>query len=119
MFPPLYTVLSSDSAVTDIVDGRIYPHGEAPQDVTRPYVTWQVVSAVPENGIDCPPDIDAWSIQINCLSMTSAGVIQLAEAVRNAVQPFGHITNIPINQRDAETRLYWIAMDMDWWYLRD
>jgi hypothetical protein len=118
MFPPVYTALSGDSDVGSIVGTRIYPHGEAPQDVTRPYVTWQVVSAVPENGISCAPDIDVWSIQINCLHTTSAGVVQLAESVRNAIQTYGHVTNIPINQRDTETRLYWIALQVDWWYSR-
>lgn len=118
MLPPLYTLLSTTSAVSAIVSTRIYPHGEAPQDATQPYVTWQMISGVPENSLSESPDIDRCTLQVNCWHQTSSGIVALATAVRTALETIGHVTGVPINQRDTETRLYWIAIQVDWLYNR-
>lgn len=114
MLPPLYAALVTAPAVVAIVADRIYPHGEAPQDVTRPYITWQMINGTPENSLSDLPDIDRCTLQINCWHPTSTGVVQLATAARAAVESHGHVTGIPVNQREPETRLYWIAIQMDW-----
>lgn len=118
MLPPIYTILGSDAAVAAIVGDRIYPHGDAPQGVTQPYVTWLVVSGVPENGISDAPDIDRIGVQIDCWHPTSAGVVTLASAVRLAVEPHGHVTTISLNGRDPDTRLYRFAVELDYWLSR-
>lgn len=118
MLPPLYALLFAASSVAAIVSTRIFPHGDAPQDTTQPYITWQMVSGVPENSLSDAPDIDRCTLQINCWHPTSAGVISLATAVRAAVEPAGHVTGVPVNQRDTATRLYWIALQMDWFLSR-
>jgi hypothetical protein len=77
-----------------------------------------MIGNVPQNTMSEVPQIDAVSIQIDCYHQSPTGVIDLATAVRNAIEPYAHITNIPINERDAETKLYRIAIDIDWWYSR-
>jgi Protein of unknown function (DUF3168) len=114
MLPPIYDILFAATAVSAIVGTRIYPHGEAPQDVTRPYVTWFLVAGVPENALDCAPDIDRSTVQIDCWHQTSAGVVQLASAVRNAIEPHAHVTNLFLNQLEPETRLYRFALQLDY-----
>lgn len=114
MLPPIYNILSTDPAVAAVVGARIYPHGEAPQHVTRPYVTWYLVASVPENELGGAPDIDKASLQVDCWDLTSVGVMQLAQVVRDALQPHCVLTAFLLDQRDTETRLYRFAIQADY-----
>lgn len=118
MLPPVYSTLRASSAVVDIVGDRIGQHGEIEQDAARPYITWQLIGGVPENQLSDVPDTDLIQVQLNCWHATSAGVEALAEAARDAVEPYAHITGYPVDQREAETRLHWIAIQVDWWLNR-
>lgn len=118
MLPPIYALLSGTSAVTALVSNRIYPHGEAPQDVTEPYVTWFLVAGAPLLRLEGTPDRDQCMIQLECWHPTSAGVVTLATAVRNALETVCHVTGISLNQRDFETRLYRLAIQADYWLSR-
>jgi hypothetical protein len=116
MLPPIYTILAGDAAVAAIVGDRIYPHGDAPQGGgTQPYVTWFVVSSAPENGVSDAPTVDRVAVQIDCWHPTSAGVVALASAVRLAVEQHAHVTTISLDTRDADTRLYRFAVELDYW----
>lgn len=114
MLPPVYRTLHDDAAVKAIVGTRIYAHGDAPPDTERPYITWQVIVGTPENSLADAPDIDRWVLQINCWHPQEADVETLAKAVRDVVQQHGYVTDMPGNRRDTETKLYWIAIRMDW-----
>lgn len=114
MLPPIYNILSADADVAAIVGTRIYPHGEAPQNVNRPYVTWFLVASVPENDLGGAPDIDRSTVQIDCWHQTAIGVVELARAARFAIEPYAHITNIFLNQREPETKLYRFALQLDY-----
>lgn len=118
MLPPIYPILSGAAPVASIVATRIYPHGEAPQDVTKPYVTWFMVTGVPESGISDLPDIDQCTVQIDCWHQTSSGIVALATAARNAIEPYANVTSIPVNGREKETGLYRIAIQADYWLAR-
>lgn len=118
MLPPIKTTLTQSSAVTNIVSRRIYRHGEAPQDTTWPYITWQLVSGVPENNLSDLPPIDRQSVQVDCWHQTDRGVEELAIAARNALEPSAHMTAINTNLREPETKLYRIGMQFDWWLHR-
>ncbi len=117
MLPPLFTTLKASADVKAIVGTnppRIYRHGEAPQDVSRPYVTWQLVGDAPENQLSGLPPTDRSTPQVDCWHQTDAGVELLARAVRDAIEPYAHMTGIVINLREPETRLYRIGMQFDW-----
>lgn len=118
MLPPIYAILSAAPAVTAIAGTRIYPHGEAPQDTARPYVTWFVVSAPPELVLDGSPPSDRFTIQVDCWHQTSAGLVQLTQAARAALESQCHVTNIILNQRDPETMLYRMALQLDFFVSR-
>lgn len=118
MLPPIYTILSGNSAVAAIVATRIFPHGEAPQDVGKPYITWFMVTGVPENSLNCVPDIDRCTIQIDCWHQTSAGIVSLTAAARTALEVYGHVTGVIINQREPETKLYRMAIQFDYFLNR-
>ena len=115
MLPPIYTWLKASNAVKNIIGTtpRAYRHGDAPQDTTKPYVTWALVGGVPDNELSSVPVSDRYTIQVDCWHNTDKGVEDLAEAVRDAVESHAHMTSMPINGRDAETKLYRIALQFD------
>lgn len=124
MLPEVFPILSSASAVTDLVGtapSRIYRHGSAPQNVQAPYITWFVASGAPENNLDSLPPIDRYTIQIDCWSASNGSnqVEQMAIAVRDAMEPHAHMTGIPVNTKDFETQKYRIGMLFDFWRPRD
>lgn len=121
MLPPVFQALKSSTAVKDIVGQnppRIYRHGEAPQEVQQPYITWFVVTTTPENNLSGLPPCDLIPVQVDCWHPTDAGIVLLATAVRDAIEPLAHMTGMPINTRDRETKLYRIALQFDWWINR-
>lgn len=118
MLPPIYPALAADSDVAAIVGSRVYPHADAPQDVAAPYVTWFIAAGAPENTLSDAPPVDRLVVQVDCWHQTSAGVADLASAVRSAVEQYAHITSYIGNSRDPETRLYRIGLQADWWLSR-
>lgn len=121
MLPPVFQTLKASSAVKAIVGTnppRIYRHGSAPQDTTKPYITWFVVSGLPENNLSDLPPVDAITVQVDCWHPTDAGIESMAEAVRDAIEPYAHMTGMPVNLREPETKLYRIALEFDWWLSR-
>lgn len=123
MLPPVFQTLKASAAVKAIVGTnppRIYRHGAAPQDTSSPYITWTLAGAAPENNLSGLPPIDAMIVQVDCWHNTDAGIELLAAAARDAIEPFAHLTGIPINQRElGATKLYRISLQFDWWHHRD
>lgn len=120
MLPPVFATLAADSGVLDLLGDppRVWRHGEAPQDTTRPYAAWHLVVGTPENTLSEAPGMDRCTVQIDCWSPTSAAVVVLAEAVRNAVEPLAHMTGVVVDERERATKLYHLAMQFDWWLSR-
>ena len=118
MFPPIYSTLRASSAVVAIVGDRIGAFGEIHQDESRPYVTHQIIAGLPENQLSDVPDTDLMQIQLNCYHATEAGVQTLVESVRDAIEPVAHVTGYPVVQRESATRLYVVAIQVDWWLNR-
>lgn len=117
--PPIFTVLRDSPRVSGIVAGRIYRSGAAPQRVVNPYLTWTLIAAIPQNQLSGTPGVDASTIQVDCWSIDDAQCESLAEAVRDAVEPYAHMTGIPINTREqGGTKLYRIGLQFDWWHFR-
>ena len=86
--------------------------------MTKPYITWFVVTIAPENNLSGLPPVDAIPVQVDCWHQTDSGIEQLAEAVRDAIEPYAHMTGMPVNLREPETKLYRIALEFDWWLSR-
>ena len=118
MFPAVFPILSQDSDVSSLLGPtplRVYRHGEAPQNVRAPYVTWFIVSGIPENELSDLPLVDAYSVQVDCWSNSDAEVELLAEAVRNAIEQHHHMTAIGPNGRDPTTMRFRIGMTFSFW----
>lgn len=117
MFPPVFQRLKASAAVKAIVGTnppRVYRHGSAPQDTTRPYITWFIVVGTPENTLSELPAVDRVQVQVDCWHQTDVGVEALAQAARDALEPYAHMVSVPIDLREPETRLFRVALTFDW-----
>lgn len=121
MLPPIFQLLKNSAEVKAIVGTnppRIFRYNDVPQDTQRPYVSWFVIDAQPENSLSDLPTVDRMSVQVDCWHPTDAGIERLAQAVRDAIEPHAHMTGMPINARERETKLYRIALQFDFWHDR-
>lgn len=123
MIPPVFQWLKASNDVKNIVGTnppRIWRHGVAPQRAdgqpqTEPYVTWFMASLEPNNNLSDPPPSDRVTVQVDSWHQTDGGVIALAEAVRDAMEPHCHMTGLVANLREPETRLFRIGLQFDIW----
>lgn len=116
MLPPVFQTLKASAAVKDIVGTnppRIYRHGAAPQNTDKPYITWQLISGVPENNLSDLPPVDRQSVQVDCWHQTDSGIETLADAVRDAIEPVAHMTAAITDLREPETRIFRISLAFD------
>jgi|SRR6185369_15977697 len=121
MLPPVFQALKASADVRAIVGtspARIYRHGRAPQDAERPYITWFLVNGVPENHLSGTPPVDRMAVQVDCWHDTGRGVESMAEAVRDALEPYAHMTSVPVDLREPETELFRMTLEFDWWHPR-
>lgn len=113
MLPNIYAILRANSTVLSTVATRIYRHGAAPQDVLKPYITWFVVSGVPELQISGSPCMDVDTIHIDIWSETDSSIETLAYAVRDALDDANHANQMILNLRETDTKLYRIGFQTD------
>jgi hypothetical protein len=120
MLPPIFTTLQASATVRSLLGARprVYRFGEAPQNDSKPYAVWQIVSGVPENTLSETPSIDRDSIQIDVYSKTDAEIEDIAIAIRDQMETVTHMTAFRTPPREADTRLYRISMDFDYWLPR-
>lgn len=65
MYAPIFALLSANAGVTALLGTspcRAYPFGNAPDQVTKPYITWQTIGGNPENYLKDSPNIDRYSL---------------------------------------------------------
>lgn len=117
MLPPVYQTLLNSPA-GPMVGGRIYRHGAAPQTTVRPYITWFLVTGSPENTLSELPDMDRCTVQVDCWSLSDADIVTLAIAVRDAIEPLAHMTTVPVDSQETDTKLYRMSLQFDWWLPR-
>jgi hypothetical protein len=116
MIPPIFTICAADTAVRALIGSnpvRLYPFGEAPQGVAKPYAVWQTINGSPENFLSGRPDADNYSVQVDVYGLTSESVLQVAGALRNALELDAHITNWGNTSRDYETKNYRYNVGVD------
>lgn len=126
MLPNLFPIFRDAPEITDIIGTspvRFYRHGEAPQNVTAPYVTHLAVDVVPELILQGTPPIDSCRVQISCWSDNSgtgsSGIVTLATAVRDAIEQYHHVLVMRDMGRDFETQRYRIDLDVSVWLHRN
>jgi hypothetical protein len=122
MTPDVFPLIAADSDCEALLGSgpmRLFPFGEAPQHVTLPYVTWQTVVGVPENYMDCAPDIDALTVQMDVWAATQGSAREVRDAVVNALQSDAHVMGVGPEGREPDTRLYRVSLTVDFWQKRN
>jgi hypothetical protein len=121
MYPPIFATCAADSGVQAVLGTnpcRLYPFGTSTQGVTKPYAVWQAVGGSPENFINQVPDIDSYTLQIDCYATTAAAVREVAEALRDAIEPVAHVVSWRGEDYETDTKLYRYSFDVDWFVHR-
>jgi len=117
MMPPVFSVLAAAPAVTALIGSspvRLYPFGEADNTTTRPYVVWQTIFGSPENYLGNTPDIDGFGTQMDVYAKTAEDAREVAETLRDVIEPVAHITAYNGEFRDPITRDYRYSFNVDW-----
>lgn len=121
MYPPVYLICAADpdvQALLGVSPCRLYPFGEAPQPTPTPYVIWQTVSGSPEIYMDRVPDIERWTVQLDCYATAAQQVREVARALRDSIEPHAHIVSWRGEFQEPATNLYRLSFDVDWWTKR-
>jgi|SRR6187431_525296 len=116
MLPPIFEICAASPAITDLIGTdpvRLFPFGEAPASVERPYVVWQTVSGSPENYLGTLPDADSYTVQVDVYGVDGADVLAVARAIRDTVEPDAYVTSWGITNRDFPTNLYRYSFTVD------
>lgn len=117
MDTPFYKVCKADPTVLALLgspEPRIYPFGSSPQDGVKPYAVYQWVGGTPFNMLNCRPDADRASLQIDVYGLTQKSSTECAVAIRYAVELQSYITSYRGTERDDATKLYRTSFDLDW-----
>lgn len=102
----VYSLLKNNSGVNALISGRIYPM-VAPQNVAKPYMTYQVVSGLKIQCIGGEIYQGNFRFQIDVWGLTYSNVKAVSEAVKSALVGFKASNNIDItDDYESETQLF-------------
>lgn len=118
MLPAVFPVLNIPAIRAYVgVPARIYDFGDAPQDVVKPYITFQNISDTPHNQLSGAPCADFDSIQIDIYAGPEesgrASIRALARLVRDALDSAGIASRLIIQKREPDTKLFRISIEAD------
>lgn len=115
MYPSsVFSMLNDASLHSSFLLGvpvRAYPFGDAPPNTPRPYLTFQLVSGIPDNCLDDPPDMDNERVQFSLWADNLDSLDLVAKTLRARLQQFGYVNSYADMGRDTETRRYGIMID--------
>jgi hypothetical protein len=119
MFPPIFSIAAADNSVKALLgsgaDGdpvRFWPFGEAPRDANgrrahgTPYAVWQIVTGSPQNYLDKTPDMDGYGVQIDSYAESVSAAREVAQALRDCLEPHAYVTAWNGELRDFPTGLF-------------
>lgn len=115
---PVVSTLKASKEVTDLLGTNPLKVWEdiAPHKTPYPYAVWSVVTANPENHLDCPANTDHVSFQIVVYDTQQKRASDIRAAIRKALEPHCYITNIHPNhfERIADTNIFGRGFDANW-----
>ena len=121
MMANIFSLLRDTPAVTALLGTkplRFYPWSNAPEKSTKPYATYGTYNGVPENYVTNVPDIYNLGTQVDIWAESVDSCEDVFEAIRDALEPIGHLTSFQSVTRDPETNLYTARMEFDFWQAR-
>ena len=115
---PVVPTLKLASAVTALLGTnplRVF-EDIAPHKTPRPYAVWSVVTANPENHLDCPANTDHVSFQIVVYDTNPGEASKIRKAIRESLEHHCYVTGIHPNhfERIADTNIFGRGFDANW-----
>lgn len=115
---PVVPVLSASIDVKELLGTnplRVF-EDVAPHKTRYPYAVWSMVTANPENHLDCPANTDHVSFQIVVYDNYRTRASEIRAAIRMALEPHCYITNFHPNhfERIADTNIFGRGFDANW-----
>lgn len=114
---PIFAVCAADPGVTAVLGAlptRLYPFGEAPEGVAKPYAVWQLITGSPENYLSGRPDIDGYTLQVDVYAATASSARDVTGAIVHAIELKAHVVRWGGETKDTATKLYRSSFDIDW-----
>ena len=117
----IYGILSATAAVTALVSTRIYPNN-VPQDVALPFLAYTITAVEPTMTKDVKSPLDVIRFSVDCYSTNYDMTMQIANAVRAALDGYKNTINSQNVQRitydgqsdgkfEPTLGVYWQSMD--------
>lgn len=103
--------------LSPLVSGRCYPLVNTSTTLTRPYITFSVVSNVPVVSLTGPSGLERRRFQIDIWG-DSYGAVKDIEARTKSTFSASSIVNVPLSSQDLyeeDTKLYRVSMDFAVW----
>lgn len=121
VYKAIYSILSNDSGVTDLVNNRIYPVN-ADIDSRTPYIVMQVKGSTFDYVKDETSKINTIDLDVSIVAPTISEIESVWDATRSALEKFtGTKEGVTIDQitRDSDEDVYdddsrVIVMDSSW-----
>jgi hypothetical protein len=114
---PIFRVSAADPATQALLGSsphRLYPFGEAPEAVVKPYAVWQLVTGSPENFLAGRPDLDGYTLQVDVYAESASSARAVTEALSHAIELQAYVTRWGGETKDNATKLYRSSFDIDW-----
>jgi hypothetical protein len=114
---PIFAVCAADAgvrALLGVTPHRLYPFGDAPEGVAKPYAVWQLVTGSPENYLAGRPDIDGFTLQVDVYAITASSARSVADAISHAIELQAYVVRWGGETKDTATKLYRSSFDIDW-----
>lgn len=118
LVPPVFEYVK-DVAAVKLLFGvnpmRVYAFGRAPQAPRLPYAVYVSFNSNPENYLGNLPDIDSKGTQIEIFAKDDISLNDCFIALRNALEPRGHMTNFQVLDKEPGTDYFSARMEFDFW----
>lgn len=114
---PIFAVCAADAgaqALLGVTPHRLYPFGEAPEGVVKPYAVWQLVTGSPENYLAGRPDLDGFTLQVDVYALTATSARAVTAAIAHAIELKANVVRWGGENKDTATKLYRSSFDIDW-----
>jgi len=106
----VYALLAADTDVAALVSTRIYPES-APQNVTVPYITYEVSSVEHYHHMVNSSGLKAATVMVDCFAATYIAARALAEKVRLALQ--GYTGTVTVGGASVVVQMITLEDDSD------
>ncbi|AWH21871.1 MULTISPECIES: DUF3168 domain-containing protein [Stenotrophomonas] len=113
MVPLIQTLLQDAATVRQVLGDPVRAWlGNAPQDTSLPYATWEVVGGSPTALLSEPSPADAWRVRLTVWGDSLTQANDVAVAIRDVVERVGCIESYNPTPDSEDTDAVGISFDV-------